>query len=606
MKTGAMLQQAAAMMQAGRATEGAALCQQVLKQTPEQPDALHLLAMAAVASGEPAAAETLFLQSLARAPRRADILVNFGDFLRLQGRMAEGRKRLRKAVKLGPEYVPGWYKLGILLHGTGELKEAARCARRVTDLAPRYPAGWELLAAIEQKGGNPSAAIAACRTGLAQEPQAPRLQYSLAQLLRQECDFAAAAVAYDAASALGYNTPELHLNWAEALLEAGDIKQAMACATAGVEQFPSHALLHRTRARLHWESGVSGDPAAILWQAARNNPANATLWYTLVQLLGRLQREEEGGAALVEARERGCPGTPEILMLEAMRCANAGNPSEATAKFSKLVNAQPDHAHIKLTFAQHLLTHGEPARAEALCAEVLQDNPHDQLAWTYRGTAWQLLGDPREAWLLDYQRMVMPVPVPTPEGYASTGAFFREVQEVLESLHRTEAHPIEQSLRGGTQTNGFLFRLKHPLLRVLETQISQAVRSALAEFPQDPGHPFWGRRSLKPRADGFRFTGAWSVRLRNQGYHTNHIHTEGWISSALYIALPDEVREDPGCSGHIQFGAPMEELGLALPPRRMVRPEVGTVVLFPSYMWHGTVPFTSQQPRLTVAFDLLP
>jgi hypothetical protein len=38
----------------------------------------------------------------------------------------------------------------------------------------------------------------------------------------------------------------------------------------------------------------------------------------------------------------------------------------------------------------------------------------------------------------------------------------------------------------------------------------------------------------------------------------------------------------------------------------MVRPEVGTLVLFPSYMWHGTVPFTSQQPRLTVAFDLLP
>jgi hypothetical protein len=29
-------------------------------------------------------------------------------------------------------------------------------------------------------------------------------------------------------------------------------------------------------------------------------------------------------------------------------------------------------------------------------------------------------------------------------------------------------------------------------------------------------------------------------------------------------------------------------------------------VLFPSYMWHGTVPFDGQAPRLTIAFDLQP
>jgi hypothetical protein len=30
------------------------------------------------------------------------------------------------------------------------------------------------------------------------------------------------------------------------------------------------------------------------------------------------------------------------------------------------------------------------------------------------------------------------------------------------------------------------------------------------------------------------------------------------------------------------------------------------LVLFPSYFWHGTVPFASEQARLTVAFDVLP
>jgi hypothetical protein len=37
-----------------------------------------------------------------------------------------------------------------------------------------------------------------------------------------------------------------------------------------------------------------------------------------------------------------------------------------------------------------------------------------------------------------------------------------------------------------------------------------------------------------------------------------------------------------------------------------VKPAVGKLVLFPSYFWHGTVPFQSQNMRLTVAFDVTP
>jgi hypothetical protein len=96
------------------------------------------------------------------------------------------------------------------------------------------------------------------------------------------------------------------------------------------------------------------------------------------------------------------------------------------------------------------------------------------------------------------------------------------------------------------------------------------------------------------------------VRLRAQGYHTNHVHPKGWISSALYIAVPDEVAGATDDAGYIQFGAPEDKLGLNLPAVRTVKPEVGKLVLFPSYMWHGTVPFESSQSRITVAFDIVP
>ncbi len=597
---------AAEALKTGHFGDAIARCEQILKREPDQPDALHIMAMSYAAGGDADSAIERFRQSLAAAPRRHDIHINFGNFLREQGLAQEARSHLRKAVKIAPDFPHGWYYLGLLARALDDMDEALRSAHKVTVLAPSGAEGWELLAAVQQRRGNPAEAIAACREGIKHSPEAARLHYSLGQLLRQECDFDAAADAYAAARDAGFAPPELFINQAESYLEAGNLEAAVACADTGVDSFPDHALLHRTRTRLRYESGAPGDPVEALWQAAREHSGNAELWYNLVRLLERIGREEESNAALVEARRLGCPGTAEIRMLEAWSRAKAGEHEEATRGFREILDEQPGHSGVKLTFASHLLGHGDPTEAEALCESVLQTEPVNQLAWCYRGTAWQLLEDPREGWLLDYERMISTVEVPPPNGYADTAAFMEEVEAALETLHRTQARPVDQSVRGGTQTSGFLFRLKHPLLRILEGQIRVAAKEVLSAFPNEPDHPFWGRRISAPRGDGFRFSGAWSVRLQSEGFHSNHIHTEGWISSAFYISLPEIVREGDSSAGHIQFGVPMTELDLALPPQRIVKPRVGTLVLFPSYMWHGTIPFTSEQPRITVAFDLQP
>lgn len=80
------------------------------------------------------------------------------------------------------------------------------------------------------------------------------------------------------------------------------------------------------------------------------------------------------------------------------------------------------------------------------------------------------------------------------------------------------------------------------------------------------------------------------------------------MSSAFYVALPTTLGDGVAAQqdGWIQFGQPLEDLGLDLPPRRIIRPQPGCLALFPSYMWHGTVPFTGDDPRLTIAFDMQP
>jgi len=58
--------------------------------------------------------------------------------------------------------------------------------------------------------------------------------------------------------------------------------------------------------------------------------------------------------------------------------------------------------------------------------------------------------------------------------------------------------------------------------------------------------------------------------------------------------------------GWLKFGEPPYELDLKAPIRRTLQPKPGRLVLFPSYLWHGTIPFRGEQSRTTIAFDVVP
>jgi hypothetical protein len=85
----------------------------------------------------------------------------------------------------------------------------------------------------------------------------------------------------------------------------------------------------------------------------------------------------------------------------------------------------------------------------------------------------------------------------------------------------------------------------------------------------------------------------------------NHIHPEGWISSAYYVSVPAEVADENTKDGWLKFGEPRYPTPGA-GPRRFVQPRPGRLVLFPSYLWHGTNPIHGDEPRLTIAFDCVP
>ena len=60
-----------------------------------------------------------------------------------------------------------------------------------------------------------------------------------------------------------------------------------------------------------------------------------------------------------------------------------------------------------------------------------------------------------------------------------------------------------------------------------------AVNEYIAAMPRDDTHPLLSRNTGR-----FRFSGSWSVKLSPAGFHVNHVHPQGWISSAFYVTLP--------------------------------------------------------------------
>ena len=120
-------------------------------------------------------------------------------------------------------------------------------------------------------------------------------------------------------------------------------------------------------------------------------------------------------------------------------------------------------------------------------------------------------------------------------------------------------------------------------------------------LPAASSHPQIARRPSRYRLEG------WGVRLDTRGHQESHIHRDGWLSGVYYVDL-DGVVEEGGSEGWLELGRAPAGLYArgSSPETLLVRPEEGRFVIFPSYLWHRTMPFERHGTRVSFAFDVIP
>ncbi|MBI3439364.1 MAG: hypothetical protein HY054_12090, partial [Proteobacteria bacterium] len=244
-----------------------------------------------------------------------------------------------------------------------------------------------------------------------------------------------------------------------------------------------------------------------------------------------------------------------------------------------------------------LLRARRPDEALSIVRTLRTDEPNEQYLIACEAMALRMLGDSGYRKVYDYERFLRSYEIPAPRGFFTPENFNASLADVLRLQHQVNAHPLDQNVINGSQTGRSLLHSEEPNLRAFLGAVDAAVSDYIARLE---AHDPLGRR----RTDHSRFTSLWSTRLRNNGAQSSHVHDRGWISSAYYVALtPNERPRDPQ-SGWLKLGEPNRPPP-GCGPEAFVEPKEGLLVLFPSYMWHGIIPFEGDE-RLSLSFDVLP
>lgn len=435
------------------------------------------------------------------------------------------------------------------------------------------------------------AALRVCEDALARNPNDLIARHNMGVELRRLDRSPEALKAIEQAQAAGMQAPETALMRAHLLGDLGRFDEAVKVYQALLITNPAMIDAHETLSRLLPQIGRRGEAFDAYRRALVQSPGTGALW---MSALGAAKDLRDADQLLTWTTQAEAQFGHDTLLTNLAALAHSWKDEDAVATdlLRGVLAVDPDNVGANATLAHVGVRLGELKMAEAAAQNAVRVAPDTQSAWSLLTVIWRLMEDPREHWLADYSRFVMPIDL--------SGVDMAVLAAVLHKLHLTQHHPADQSLRGGTQTRGNLFDKADPTIVALSTSIEDAIRWALSTLPPDPMHPFLGRMT-----GATRFGGSWSVRLAQAGFHISHIHQNGWLSSAAYVSLPSDVGGDSD-AGALAFGVPDAQLKHDLPPRRVVRPRVGQLVLFPSYMWHGTLPYAADQPRLTVAFDALP
>ena len=159
-------------------------------------------------------------------------------------------------------------------------------------------------------------------------------------------------------------------------------------------------------------------------------------------------------------------------------------------------------------------------------------------------------------------------------------------------------NPPNKSTHGGFQSTENVFCLKTPNITAFKKLLRKFIHEYFEQFEGSTDH------FVRKRPSTFELSG-WVVRLSTEGWQDAHIHPSGWLSGVLYLRVPKFHSVTEGAINFVMAGYDLPVANAKL-EQKLYQPATGDLVLFPSCLFHKTLPFSADEERISLAFDLLP
>jgi tetratricopeptide (TPR) repeat protein len=527
----------------------------------KHPKAVHLLGLVEKADGNFAEAQQLLQRAAQKDPRDPEIANNLGTVARQTGNIKLAEAEFRRAVRLRPEFRQPAFGLGRLLIDLERFSEALEVYESLvsdtpTDVFSRYGLATALL-------------------GIGQVEDAESI--------------------FDALVSEGNDQPQIRFMRGRCYLMLGQTDSAIRDLEVSYRLSPT-VLALKALANTYF---MTQDTEALLklLEAALKDP---NLAITAADILRQSGEPEKALTALDIARSS-MTLPVESWCVSATAYIDLSNAEQAEVAARKGLTASPDNALGTRNLIVSLLMQGNAEDAMPIILKMRKTQPNDQQWLAYEVSALRLLGSERYREVADLARFVRPYSLPVPDGFADIATFNAAFLSSLAKLHSNSAHPLGQSLREGIQTPRDLTSIDDPVFKAFYEALDAPIRQYMADVGSGADHPLTARNT-----GDYKIAGGWSVRLNGGGRHVNHVHPEGWISSSYYVAVPEETKSADNRAGWIKFGEPPFDTSPPSPPEKWIGPEAGMLVLFPSFLWHGTEAIHDGSIRVTAPFDAVP
>lgn len=489
-------------------------------------------------------------------PNSAETHSNLGLVLLEQGRPQEAIASFRKALSLQPQSAELHFNLGIAQANAGKADDAIASYKKALALKPGLAVAHYNLATVLQAQGQFDAAIASYRKALDIEPGFFEAYGNMGTILQQQGRLAEAVASYRQALAI-HADARGHFNLATALRDQGLLDEAIASYRNALALQPGYAEAHNNLGEALRDQGRMDEAVAQYQRALAINPQHAEASYNMAQFLYDAGQLDEAIAYFEKSRL-------DDWQERTLYCLYKTEKYEA---FKSQLNNMLDTTHTS-PFLATLSTHyaanfREPDRYN-FCR-----NPMD---FVYHNSI-QALAEPNSELL----------------------------RELLHDIDSAEIAERKQGrLHHGTQSAGNLFKRAENSFRTLAALIQQEIEAYRQRFAGADCE------LMKSFPDEIEFSSSWYVKMRQGGHLTSHIHETGWLSGSVYLALPqDKVNSTDGSIEFSTHGDNYPQQHTAFPVKT-ISPAVGDIVLFPSSLFHRTIPFSSNEARICIAFDLKP